>query len=107
MLSDTVISAVISAVRKGNRVAILAHQPGVVIRQLTERAPKITRVRRANGNEAIVFRNKAHIIVRRHPSLLRGYTADLLVVPIGLTHEQRDEVIPCAIPTGGDVIGYY
>lgn len=107
MLPEAITNAVISVVEDGGNVAIYARQPREVIEQLQSKADSISKVRLSNGNEAAHFANGASVVIRRTADRLRGVSADLLVVPIGLSHDERNTLWPClATSKNGQWLGY-
>lgn len=109
MLNETIIAAIIQTALNGECAIIVHKQPLGVINQLAGQipSPAISRIRRSNGHEGIDLHSGGSIRVHRYTSRMRGTNADTLVVPVGMTEDQRMDAIPTTSTTNGTILGYY
>ena len=106
MLNEHIIEAIWRTVEDGGDVVIVHRQPKAVLKQLAEDQRNAMRICWVNGNERIDINNGSRIFVISYTGHGRGLTADLLVVPLGITGDRATEVMPILATTQGHLLGY-
>lgn len=107
MLNKHIIEAIQRTVDEdqGN-VVIVSKKPLATMKQLVESLDGITEIRWVNGNESIKIDNGSWIRVIGFSGHGRGLTANLLIIPVTLSQEERETLLPALVPTQGEVLGY-
>lgn len=92
----------------GGLVVILAKHPQEVLTDLLNNGGQelAKTIFRANGNERIDFDSHGQIRVVRRSEEFSRYTANLAIVPIGLSNEDRLNILP-TLAASTDIVGYY
>lgn len=107
MLNKHIIEAIQRTVDDdlGN-VVIVHNQPQQIIKQLANVLAWITRTYLAKGQERLEIDNGNWISIIRMSGHGRRLTANLLILPIGLSMDDRETLMPIIAATQGDILGY-
>ncbi len=106
MLNEFLVFAIQRTTDNANNVVIMHDNPTAVLNQLSQELGNVEKVRRTNGQEELQMSTGAWIKVIRWTHHGRGFVANLLILPIGLNNEQREDLLPILATTNGEILGY-
>lgn len=106
MLNEYLVFAIQRTTDNANNVVIMHDNPTAVLNQLSQELENVEKVRRTNDQEELQMSTGAWVKVIRWTHRGRGFVANLLILPIGLSNEQREDLLPILATTNGEILGY-